>query len=486
MDTLQVDSPLTDASQSLSSEVVIEQVPVKCGSVTGVFHLDKFTGRGGQKCVLSESVWCSPIEFESLGGKGKSTNWRKSVLHECSGVPLGTYLYSIGIVTSKSGTASPTEHSPSRLATCQSSYCTDPLLAFVKAYRLKGDLVGLKQEVFSHFDPTSLYASQKLMWESCGVDLERLGLPFHSRRGSDKCQVSDVLLADIVAPVDKLDSIDKIPAIYCEATDLIKLSSLSLDPVSKKLDENSTTLQSLARVVEDLPMQVTMTVTAPVTKCYSELEKQISSVKEQLTRFSDSVTALSCMHSDCPSTLSTAADDNAQPELGNHIVASSSSTHKQSVSTQDCSRNVILFGLPESSLLDAKTAIDNVFTYLISKNVKIVDTFRLGRRSESTSARPRPLLIKLDNYWNRRLLLSSSRKLKEYTVSKLFLREDLPPEARTLRSTGHSRKALVDTIPVSTPSDPPQQPLSDSDTVAGRSTQYIAARDDTDKSAQPT
>ena len=85
----------------------------------------------------------------------------------------------------------------------------------------------------------------------------------------------------------------------------------------------------------------------------------------------------------------------------------------------DHSNNVILFGLSKSSLLEAKTAIDNMFTYLIGKNVKIVDAFRLGHRSE-TSAWPRPLLIKLDNYWDRRLLLSSCRKLKDYTVVNLF------------------------------------------------------------------
>ena len=51
------------------------------------------------------------------------------------------------------------------------------------------------------------------MWDFCSSDLDQLGLPFHSRRGSDKRQVTDVLLADIVAAFDKLDSVEKIPAI---------------------------------------------------------------------------------------------------------------------------------------------------------------------------------------------------------------------------------------------------------------------------------
>ena len=43
---------------------------------------------------------------------------------------------------------------------------------------------------------------------------------------------------------------------------------------------------------------------------------------------------------------------------------------------------------------------------------------------------PRPLLIKCANAWDRRFLLGSRRKLKDFTKYKLFLREDLPPDER--------------------------------------------------------
>ena len=134
---------------------------------------------------------------------------------------------------------------------------------------------------------------------------------------------------------------------------------------------------------------------------------------------------------------------------------------------------MILIGLPESSLLEAKTAIDNMFIYLIGKNVKIVDDFRLGHRSES-SAWPRPLLIKLDNHWDR--ILTPCRELKDYTVSKLFLREDLPPEARTTKS--QTEKALVVHVPANADTAPSKQPPS----VTAVATQPSVAQDATDKS----
>ena len=253
------------------------------------------------------------------------------------------------------------------------------------------------------------------------------------------------MLADIVAAFDKLDSVEKIPAVYCEATDLIKLPSLAPDPVSKKLDENTTALQSLAHKVEELPSKVSTAAANQVTKCYSEMEKLISNIKVQLQQFFGCVNTLSLKISGRHPSSSTITDVRHSTGGGkSSSVASSGILFKQSSSSRDRSNNVILFGLPESSLLEAKTAIDNMFTYLIGKNVKVVDAFRLGRRSEAGSARPRPMLIKLDNCWDRRLLLSSCRKLKDYSVSRLFLREDLPPEARTSRPKGQARKVSAE------------------------------------------
>ena len=101
------------------------------------------------------------------------------------------------------------------------------------------------------------------------------------------------MLADIIATFDILDSVEKIPAVYYEATDLIKLPSLTHDPVSKKLDENTTALQSLAHKVEELPSKVSTAAANPVSKCYSEIEKLISDIKMQLQHFFGCVNTLS-------------------------------------------------------------------------------------------------------------------------------------------------------------------------------------------------
>ena len=54
---------------------------------------------------------------------------------------------------------------------------------------------------------------------------------------------------------------------------------------------------------------------------------------------------------------------------------------------------------------------------------------------------PRPLLIKLCNVWDKRLVLSSKRKLKGYSVSNVFLREDLPLEIRKARALKRQKES---------------------------------------------
>ena len=106
----------------------------------GVAFCNAPGNKGGLKCILVDSTWYIPIEFEHLGGKSKAKHWKKSIILDDSSTPLGTYLLSGGIVFSKS----PRQLSPARPGDAgNTNLLMDPILAFIKAYRLKGDLVDL-------------------------------------------------------------------------------------------------------------------------------------------------------------------------------------------------------------------------------------------------------------------------------------------------------------------------------------------------------
>ena len=108
--------------------------------------------------------------------------------------------------------------------------------------------------------------------------------------------------------------------------------------------------------------------------------------------------------------------------------------------------NVIIFGVPESSLAETKAKIDKIFQHLNGESIRVRDIYRLGRRKDlvvkdgssevlmedfqEKPSRPRPVLVKLESVWDRRLLLANRRQLKTYTAHKIFIREDIPLEIR--------------------------------------------------------
>ncbi|XP_076136124.1 uncharacterized protein LOC143118877 isoform X2 [Alosa pseudoharengus] len=53
------------------------QLPVTCGDKEGVLHKDKLAK--GEKCIVYQSLWYTPPEFEKLGGKERHKKWKTSI-----------------------------------------------------------------------------------------------------------------------------------------------------------------------------------------------------------------------------------------------------------------------------------------------------------------------------------------------------------------------------------------------------------------------
>ncbi len=73
----------------------------------------------------------------------------------------------------------------------------NPALAYIKAFRLRGDRDGLTQSVTERVDAVSLAEAKKLLWDRCKLDLEDGGLTFHTRRASEKWSQAAAQLDDI-------------------------------------------------------------------------------------------------------------------------------------------------------------------------------------------------------------------------------------------------------------------------------------------------
>ena len=104
------------------------------------------------------------------------------VMYKCTmNVPLQSILPSLGIDKSPS-----TSQHGNATSSSNTDCLVDPILAFVKAHCLRGDLDSLKSVLYESFDTTKIISAVKSLYEFCRSDLDRLGFSYQGRRSSDK------------------------------------------------------------------------------------------------------------------------------------------------------------------------------------------------------------------------------------------------------------------------------------------------------------
>ena len=299
----------------------------------------------------------------------------------------------------------------------------DTALSFFKAFRLKGDVDSLRMAVTERFSSKEVENAKASLWDHCKLDLEAKGFVFHVRRDSDRRSQLAANLDDLVQMFDALDSTARIPPIYCEAFDLLRLPPLSLDPVGEQVQCNSQNLKTLTSVVERLESKLSSFLASPNQQSYA---KATSAVSHAMTPVLSPVAS------------------HSQSSLSGPLHKSTSKS-----SFQDSREsNVVLFGVPENqSIVEVKSVVDEVFEFLSGKQIQIKDMFRLGRLQQpsSSSPRPRPLLIKLCTVWDCKLILLRKTNLRDFHIKRLFLCEDVAPnhKLRQRRSAPSQSNALV-------------------------------------------
>ena len=214
-------------------------------------------------------------------------------------------------------------------------------------------LTPLKKTVTEHFSSDDVNAAKKGLWDCCNSVLLAKGISFHARHDSDRHSQLEANLADLLGAFDILDSSDSLPTICCEATSLLRLSPLSLDPVAEQVESNSQALKSLSSVIE-------------------RLEEKLSNF---LVSGSPSHTATQLGISNAAAVSSSPPPDTSKSPV---IPRKNSVSH--SSLADDCSCNVVLFGLPEGrSLVESKKVVDEILEFLSGKSIQIKDMFRLGK-----------------------------------------------------------------------------------------------------------
>ena len=275
----------------------------------------------------------------------------------------------------------------------------NPVLAFIKAFRLRGSIDSLKRAALAKFDSVLLCKAKKELWESdCSTILCDAGLSFRIRRDSEKRTQAAADLDDLLQAFDKLDELDNIPDIFCEATDLVILPPIVVDNCTAIVQRNSATLDIL-------------------TSKLDFLSSEVSALCSKLGKASDT----SLLHR--PPQVSS-------PSHINSGQSQPSSTHRQ--------ENLIVFGIEEQSMTATMESVKEMLQFVVGRPTPVKDLFRIGRYKKpgdglSLLSHPRPIILKLVSPWDRRLVLANRFSLKNYDVSGVYIREDLSPDERKVR-----------------------------------------------------
>ena len=412
-------------------------LPVTCGSASAKFDINLFRTESAQgkksiKCILVGSEWVTPTRFEAMGGKGIAKNWKRSIVYNKA--PISSVLDNEGLSQDALGAKQQLLNTPSssgghRLSLTSPSVVADvptdilccPILAFIKASRLRWDAATIKNALIESFCDMDLSLALKLFWEFSKVKLSSLGFEYHARRDTGKRPAIGVICDVLLSAFEKLDSVAFIPPIYCEASQLLRIPSLTpgdsasvlsdtcslVDRLHKEVSDITASLNSQHNRMEELKQHINTScvkINESLGSSISVLSSEVSIVKEKVTQFSTNISGRTSSQSQ-------------------HIGSGKVQSHLRS--RVDRSANVIFFGLPEGSLTSTRELIDEISTFLIGSSVGIKDLFRVGKKIDDCC---RPTIVKLCTVWDKRLLLSAKTKLKSFRVHNIFVRQDLSKE----------------------------------------------------------
>jgi len=290
----------------------------------------------------------------------------------------------------------------------------DPVLASLVALRDRLPTHTVKEHILDCFDLTSIKNAKKILWVDQETFLRAKKKKWTDHRRTAQRSAEEAELDDLVDFVNCLDEAENLPPVSVNAGDLSTLPAAVLGTSPVETSESCGPVQSVQSVQ------------------LKEIQDSIERLSQELKQSLIEVQNLP------PVRLS------GGPGVEGVTTTVPTKGLRAPVRpiSVDRSRNVILFGVPESrNLLDTESLVSRALEFAVGRKIEFVDCRRLGRYSQGQK-RNRPLLVKLVSVWDRRLLLSSKFRLKGFADAQVFVREDLAPEDRK------SKDAVPKTLPV--------------------------------------
>ena len=300
-----------------------------------------------------------------------------------------------------------------------SELIVDELLSYVSFYRNKCNVESLRRTVMSFYSPSDVSQSKKILTGKFAAQLGSCAFAAERRnsatRASHEAEMDDIVnLCDIL---DLQGCLTNCKFVSLNLDNLPKFGpeELNLAAVVDRQMRTEATVSDMAATIDQLK---TMKVSAAVTADSDATSRQVNELQQKLELFSSSVCArLDHLNAVCSISLTAASSSQQQvPRQSDDV---------------DRKLNIVIFGVKEDRDVTVwNNSVNDVLRFVSGHDVDVIDMFRLGRFTGNSEGRPRPVLVKLRQFWDKRIILNKSSTLKQYKQAGIFIVPDESAEVR--------------------------------------------------------
>ena len=303
----------------------------------------------------------------------------------------------------------------SSIPTITTTTTINELLTYAIFYRDKGTIADLHKMIVSFYLPSEIADAKKELLTAYAPELADCQYKT-ARRHSTIRSAHDAEVEDILCMLELLDdgnllcrnqftamSLDRLPRYgpneinICAVVDRQLNVDKDLAELKDKLNVVSTDMASFPAILPNL--------------INDQLKPVTDMIQGQLDQF-----ILTC----------TKLNESLKAQVNTPNTSNSGQTNGPLI---DRSMNVVLTGIAENRNATIwRDAAAQALNHAAGVQIDIVDAFRLGRFTEGKT---RPVLVKLNSVWNRRLVIAGAHKLRDTTAfRRVFITADEPLDLR--------------------------------------------------------
>lgn len=305
---------------------------------------------------------------------------------------------------------------------CTTITIIDELLAYTKFYRNRCTSAELHRLICHFYLPAEISASKATVTSQFKNHL--VGCPFiTSRRHTTSRPAHDAEIEDILGILEFLDNANVLCTVQFAAVAIDRLPKYGPNEINicTVVDRQQQIDKELNELKEAICSTTANSSSAQLLTAASD--KILEAINSTNDKFNGQMRQLEAMCQNLNTVTSAAINLNK----GN----ARSSTTPTVPTSEERAANIIVFGLGEDRNSSAwNSVLLKALQHVAGRPVEIADAFRIGKYNPA-QVRNRPVIVKLRNVWDKRLLLSNARKLSETAeFRRIGFAPDEPLETR--------------------------------------------------------